>query len=285
MIQAIYRCEDLFKTLTGHLHRKWWPLIGVLVIGLGGPLLLFFVKMVSWSAGLGGGTSWGILDPILLMGGSTGGSSATGCPAAPWGCRLREIGMATAERTEFILHAMPAREKFLRQRSCPVPYETSSTTVTDSRSASRTTSRSPTMKSPSPSTYCVEPPWREPGVSDRSAKLWMQHGGPGSPGSGSAWSWASRPRHRSNVTGRCPRPRRADRQIDSARSLAEAAARSRHRGWSGNRQQGRETVVAVDDLANASKPGRAQTSTASSTRRDDVASTARRASRRSSRWT
>ena len=28
--------------------------------------------------------------------------------------RLLEIGVATAERIEFIVHAMPAREKFLR---------------------------------------------------------------------------------------------------------------------------------------------------------------------------
>ncbi|HLH47191.1 MAG TPA: chloride channel protein, partial [Acidimicrobiales bacterium] len=36
MTQAVYGCEDLFKKLTGHLHWMWWPLIGGLIIGLGG---------------------------------------------------------------------------------------------------------------------------------------------------------------------------------------------------------------------------------------------------------
>ena len=36
MTQAVYRFEDLFKRLTGHLHWMWWPMIGGLLIGLGG---------------------------------------------------------------------------------------------------------------------------------------------------------------------------------------------------------------------------------------------------------
>ena len=36
MTQAVYRFEDLFKKLTGHLHWMWWPMIGGLIIGLGG---------------------------------------------------------------------------------------------------------------------------------------------------------------------------------------------------------------------------------------------------------
>ena len=36
MTQAVYRFEDLFKKLTGHLHWMWWPMIGGLLIGLGG---------------------------------------------------------------------------------------------------------------------------------------------------------------------------------------------------------------------------------------------------------
>ena len=36
MTQAVYRSEDLFKKLTGHLHWMWWPMIGGLIIGLGG---------------------------------------------------------------------------------------------------------------------------------------------------------------------------------------------------------------------------------------------------------
>ena len=33
MTQAVYRSEDLFKKLTGHLHWMWWPMIGGLIIG------------------------------------------------------------------------------------------------------------------------------------------------------------------------------------------------------------------------------------------------------------
>lgn len=99
MTQAVYQCEDLFKRLTGHLHWMWWPIIGGLVIGLGGLvdaralgvgydtihaellgrlgvdalLVLFFVKLAIWAVGLGGGTSGGILAPILMMGAAIGG--------------------------------------------------------------------------------------------------------------------------------------------------------------------------------------------------------------------
>ena len=99
MTQAVYRFEDLFKKLTGHLHWMWWPIIGGAIIGAGGLidpralgvgyntihaellgqlsvdalLLLFAVKLVIWSGGLGGGTSGGILAPILMMGAAIGG--------------------------------------------------------------------------------------------------------------------------------------------------------------------------------------------------------------------
>ncbi len=99
MTQAVYRAEDLFHRLTGHLHWMWWPMIGGLIIGLGGLvepralgvgydtihaellgqlgagalLLLFVVKLVIWSGGLGSGTSGGILAPILMMGAALGG--------------------------------------------------------------------------------------------------------------------------------------------------------------------------------------------------------------------
>ena len=36
MTQAVYRSEDLFKKLTGHVHWMWWPMIGGLIIGMGG---------------------------------------------------------------------------------------------------------------------------------------------------------------------------------------------------------------------------------------------------------
>ena len=99
MTQAVYRFEDLFTKLTRHLHWMWWPMIGGLIIGVGGLIepralgvgyntihaellgqlgvsalmLLFVVKLVIWSGGLGGGTSGGILAPILMMGAALGG--------------------------------------------------------------------------------------------------------------------------------------------------------------------------------------------------------------------
>ncbi len=99
MTQAVYRFEDLFKKLTGHLHWMWWPMFGGLLIGVGGLidpkalgvgydtihaellgqlsidalLLLLVVKLVIWSGALGGGTSGGILAPIMMMGAAIGG--------------------------------------------------------------------------------------------------------------------------------------------------------------------------------------------------------------------
>jgi H+/Cl- antiporter ClcA len=99
MTQAVYGAEDLFKRLDGHLHWMWWPMIGGLIIGLGGLIdgralgvgydtihaellgrlgigalaLLLCVKLVIWSCGLGGGTSGGILAPVLMMGAAIGG--------------------------------------------------------------------------------------------------------------------------------------------------------------------------------------------------------------------
>lgn len=99
MTQAVYGFEDLFNRLKGRLHWMWWPLIGGMIIGLGGMvdgkalgvgygtihaellgrlsvgalLLLFSVKLVIWSGGLGSGTSGGILAPILMMGAAIGG--------------------------------------------------------------------------------------------------------------------------------------------------------------------------------------------------------------------
>jgi H+/Cl- antiporter ClcA len=99
MTQAVYRAEDAFKRLTGHLHWMWWPMIGGLIIGVGGLIepralgvgyntihaellgqlglsalgLLFVVKLTIWSAGLGSGTSGGILAPVLMLGAAVGG--------------------------------------------------------------------------------------------------------------------------------------------------------------------------------------------------------------------
>jgi len=96
LTQMVYACEDLFQRLP--IHWMWWPMIGGLVIGIGGYiepralgvgytdiaalldghmllkalLLLAIVKAVIWSVALGSGTSGGVLAPLLIMGGSLG---------------------------------------------------------------------------------------------------------------------------------------------------------------------------------------------------------------------
>jgi CBS domain-containing protein len=121
MTQAVYRSEDLFKKLTGHLNWMWWPMIGGLIIGLGGLVdpralgvgydtihaellgqlgvsalvLLFVVKLIIWSGGLGSGTSGGILAPILMMGAALGGVMGHVLPGASPGVWAL-IGMAGA---------------------------------------------------------------------------------------------------------------------------------------------------------------------------------------------
>ncbi|MGC2484721.1 MAG: chloride channel protein [Acidimicrobiales bacterium] len=121
MTHAVYLSEDLFKKLTRHLHWMWWPMLGGLIIGLGGLvdpralgvgydtihaellgqltigalLLLFLVKLVIWSGGLGSGTSGGILAPILMMGAALGGVLGHALPGASPGV-WAIIGLAGA---------------------------------------------------------------------------------------------------------------------------------------------------------------------------------------------
>src|SRR5579872_4453828 len=121
LTQAVYRAEDAFMRLRPRLHWMWWPMIGGLVIGLGGLVdsralgvgyvtihaelvgriglgalvLLFVVKLVIWSAGLGSGTSGGILAPILIMGAALGavvGHALPGASVSVWAL----VGMAAA---------------------------------------------------------------------------------------------------------------------------------------------------------------------------------------------
>ncbi|MGH9075522.1 MAG: chloride channel protein, partial [Acidimicrobiales bacterium] len=99
LTQAVYLAEDLFMKLKPYLHWMWWPALGGILIGLGGLVdrralgvgyntihlellgklslgalvLLFFVKLVIWAGSLGGGTSGGIIAPILMMGAAVGG--------------------------------------------------------------------------------------------------------------------------------------------------------------------------------------------------------------------
>ena len=96
LTQLVYGCEDLF--LKPPIHWMWWPMLGGLVVGLGGlidphalgvgydniarmlqgtilpsaALLLLVVKAVIWAVALGSGTSGGVLAPLLIMGGATG---------------------------------------------------------------------------------------------------------------------------------------------------------------------------------------------------------------------
>jgi len=94
---AVYAAEDSFLKLP--IHWMWWPIIGGLVIGLGGLVFpqalgvgydtigallqghvvlatiagILLVKSVIWAVSLGSGTSGGVLAPLLMMGGALGG--------------------------------------------------------------------------------------------------------------------------------------------------------------------------------------------------------------------
>jgi len=94
---AVYASEDMFHKLP--IHWMWWPLLGGIVIGIGGiiypPALgvgydiihqmllghltmqlilgMLLVKSIIWAVSLSSGTSGGVLAPILLVGGALGG--------------------------------------------------------------------------------------------------------------------------------------------------------------------------------------------------------------------
>lgn len=96
----VYGCEDVFTKLP--IHWMWWPLIGGLVVGVGGMfdpralgvgygtigdlltghlagaavLGLLLTKAVIWAVALGSGTSGGVLAPLLIMGGALGALEA-----------------------------------------------------------------------------------------------------------------------------------------------------------------------------------------------------------------
>ena len=98
----VYGAEDLFAKLP--MHFMWWPVIGGLVVGVGGLIepralgvgydtirdllagnvlgaaliALLVTKAVIWSIALGSGTSGGVLAPLLIVGG------ALGAVEAPW---------------------------------------------------------------------------------------------------------------------------------------------------------------------------------------------------------
>jgi chloride channel protein, CIC family len=106
LTQLVYGCEDLFLKLP--IHWMWWPMLGGLVVGIGGlidphalgvgydniaqmlrggtlplaALLLLVVKAIIWAVALGSGTSGGVLAPLLIMGGGMGAALAHVLPAA-----------------------------------------------------------------------------------------------------------------------------------------------------------------------------------------------------------
>lgn len=93
---ALYKVEDAFEKLP--LHWMWWPLLGGLIVGVGGylqpralgvgydviadllnghiivaaALSLLLVKAIIWVVALGSGTSGGVLAPLLTLGAGMG---------------------------------------------------------------------------------------------------------------------------------------------------------------------------------------------------------------------
>jgi H+/Cl- antiporter ClcA len=106
MSASVYFFEDLFIEHLKGLHWMWWPVLGGMVIGLGGllcpaalgvgydaigsllrgempthdVLLLGAVKWGIWAFALGSGTSGGVLAPLLMMGAALGSLEAPYLP-------------------------------------------------------------------------------------------------------------------------------------------------------------------------------------------------------------
>ena len=104
LTQMVYASEDLFLRLP--IHWMWWPMLGGVVIGIGGlidphalgvgydniaallqgqmgngdALRLLIVKGIIWSIALGSGTSGGVLAPLLIMGGALGAVFGSALP-------------------------------------------------------------------------------------------------------------------------------------------------------------------------------------------------------------
>lgn len=106
LTRLVYACEDGFLKLP--IHWMWWPMIGGLVIGIGGLIdpralgvgyqnieqilagemiataafILLLTKAVIWAVALGSGTSGGVLAPLLIMGSAMGVALSGVLPAA-----------------------------------------------------------------------------------------------------------------------------------------------------------------------------------------------------------
>ena len=104
LTMSVYAAEDAFQRLP--IHWMWWPMIGGLVIGVGGLIFpqalgvgydtiggllqgsvtthvilgILLVKWFIWAVSLGSGTSGGVLAPLLMMGGALGGLEAMFLP-------------------------------------------------------------------------------------------------------------------------------------------------------------------------------------------------------------
>jgi H+/Cl- antiporter ClcA/CBS domain-containing protein len=109
LTSLVYGFEDFFHKLP--LHWMWWPVIGGVVVGIGGVIdprvlgvgydsihellrgnvlgtglvVLLVVKAVVWSFALGSGTSGGVLAPLLIMGGALGAFEAQWIPLGDTG--------------------------------------------------------------------------------------------------------------------------------------------------------------------------------------------------------
>ncbi len=116
LTKLLYALEDLFEHLP--IHWMWWPMLGGLVVGLGGliepralgvgydvigdllsrhlvmraVLAILVVKAVIWLVALSSGTSGGVLAPLLILGGAMGWLVGLALPGAPGFWAL--LGMA-----------------------------------------------------------------------------------------------------------------------------------------------------------------------------------------------
>jgi H+/Cl- antiporter ClcA/CBS domain-containing protein len=116
LTKLLYLLEDAFEHLP--VHWMWWPVLGGLVVGLGGliepralgvgydvigdmltrhmllsaVLLILAVKAVIWLVALGSGTSGGVLAPLLILGGGLGWLIGGFLPGEPGSWAL--LGMA-----------------------------------------------------------------------------------------------------------------------------------------------------------------------------------------------
>lgn len=128
LTRVVYMCEDAFQSLP--IHWMWWPLLGGLVIGLGGLIFpqalgvgydtigsllqgntavgiilgVLFVKSIIWSVSLGSGTSGGVLAPLLMMGCALGSAEGMFLPnegAGFWALISMAAMLGGAMRTPF----------------------------------------------------------------------------------------------------------------------------------------------------------------------------------------